>query len=61
MATILHRLATMHNAAHRQATDDRSIGIGRLCCSIGGLIIMEITLEIMDILVVLPLLFERNL
>ena len=29
---ILHRLATIHNAA-----DDRAMAIGRLCYSIGGL------------------------
>ena len=35
---ILHRLATVHNAVDRQTTD-RAIGIGRICSSIGGLII----------------------
>ena len=33
---ILHRLASLHNAADRRQTD-RAIGLGRLCNSIAGL------------------------
>ena len=44
---ILHRLATIHNAADRRRTD-RAMGKGRLCYSISGPIMIKLILHTID-------------